>query len=62
MKMFKDCQTALSSAKAISSLARRYLVEVHSSKAKDSRFIVTGDLQSIPFKQWDILKVIQPVS
>ena len=47
MRLYKTIQAALNGAGAISSLAKRHLVEIHSSKAIDSRFAVVSDVSII---------------
>lgn len=60
MKLYSDVYTALQGAGAVSRLAKRYLVEIHSTKAKTSRFAVVSDVAIIPYKHWELLKVITP--
>ena len=61
MKLFKDTTTALNNAIAIGCLTKRYLIEIHSIKSKEPRFVVvSSDLWQLPYKEWSLLKTIEP--
>ena len=61
MKLFKDTTTALRQSIAIGCLTKRYLIEIHSIKANESRFVViSSDLWQLPYKEWSLLKTIEP--
>ncbi len=60
MKLYKDTLTAVKNSLAMNSLAKRYLLEIHSTKSLTPRFAVVGNLDAIPYKRWEILKVYQP--
>jgi len=58
MTLFKDTLDALKTVKHLSNYSKRYLIEIHSTKAITPRFAIVSDISTVPYKQWSVLKVI----